>query len=163
MTMQDLIARGAPREEMAARLVAQTIRPNLDCYYFGYHPGSGHGFSAKGMPSRSAQYELEHKIEKQLGGFDSRFCWNSPKSARDMYDARDETEGRAFVTHRAGLTVLAFWDRSGDKRGNSNTAFIVPGTLTFAQMVRVARFTWPGVWARFTFSVVEVDERGRAK
>ena len=160
--MENLIARGAPREEMLAHIVARCIRPEIDCYYFGWHKGAGHGFSAKGLPSTSARYALEHKIEAQLGsGIDSRFCWNSAKSTRDQYDARDETEGRAFVTRLNGLTVLAFWDRSGDERGASNTAFICPGTLTFAQIVRVARFAWPGVWSRFHFAVVEVDARGR--
>lgn len=162
VTMENLIARGAPCEEMLAHLVARCIRPEIDCYYFGWHKGAGHGFSAKGQRCMSDCYALERKIEAQLGScIDTRFCWNGPKSTRDQHDARDETEGHAFVTHTNNLTVLAFWDRSGDKRGASNTAFICPGTLTFAQIVRVARFTWPGVWSRFHFAVVEVDARGR--
>ena len=43
-----------------------------------------------------------------------------------------------------------------DRRGACNSAFIVHGDLTFAQVIRAAR----QVWARFTFPVVEVDERG---
>lgn len=161
MTMQDLVARHAPRSEMVARLASICSRPEVDCYYFGYTPHAGHGLSVRNKSS-SARYEIEKRLEVQLGCLDRPFCWNGPKTPRDQYDRRDEAEGRAFLTHRAGLTVLAFWDRSGDKRGASNTAFICPGTLTFAQIVRQARHTWPQIWARFTFPVVQVDERGRA-
>ncbi|MFY0539942.1 hypothetical protein [Nannocystis pusilla] len=33
------------------------------------------------------------------------------------------------------------------------------GELTFAQAVRIARYSWPQVWSRFNFEVVEVDRQ----
>lgn len=85
VTMENLIARGAPREEMLAHLVARCIRPEIDCYYFGWHKGAGHGFSAKGLPSTSARY-AQHKIEAQLGsGIDTRFglCEHLPADHKE--------------------------------------------------------------------------------
>lgn len=162
MTVAEILIGADPRRAMVRRLADLSARPNIECYYFGYHTHAGHVFSARGRGSREC-YDLERQIIKRLGGLDARLCWNSPKSNLDSgYDPRrDETEGRAFVTHRDGLTALAFWDRSGDRRPNSNSVFVVPGTLTFEQIVRVAKQAWPRIWQRFTFPIVQVDDRGR--
>jgi hypothetical protein len=64
-----------------------------------------------------------------------------------------QPEGVAQLTHHEGWTVVAFWDRSGDVRGGSNSAFLVRGTLGFDEVVRAARAAFPEVWARFAFKV----------
>jgi len=66
----------------------------------------------------------------------------------------EAAQGRATITHVAGWTVLAFWDRSVDDRGASNSAFVIPGELTFEQARDRAREAFPEVWRRFTFEVV---------
>lgn len=158
MKMQDLILAHAPRSAMARRL-ADVGQPRVECFYFGYSRGSGHVFCT---PRGGVDYAIEREANAAFGrGLDTYLCWNGPKTDRDNYASRDETEGRAFRTCRGGWTAVAFWDRTGDKRGASNTAFVARGDLTFAQLIRAARHTWPQVWARFTFPVVEVDERGR--
>lgn len=162
MAMNDidaLILAHASREQMAMRLAACSFRPDIECFYFGCIDGPGHYFRGPGNTSRV--YELEHELTTLFAGIDGKLCWNSPRTTRDQYDRRDETEGRAFVTHRGGWTALAFWDRSVDRRGACNSAFFVRGTLTFAQIVRVARHRWPKLWSRFTFPVVEVDAQGQ--
>ncbi len=158
-TMQDLILAHAPRERMATRLAMCCVRPDVDCYHFGCMDGPGHYLRGPGGTSRLSA--LERELTTLFAGLDGTLCWNSPRSDRDRYDRRDETEGRAFVSHRGGWTALAFWDRSVDRRGACNSAFFVRGTLTFAQIVRVARHCWPKIWARFSFAVVEVDANGR--
>ena len=157
--MMSLILSHAPREQMAARLAACCVQPNLECFYFGCIDGPGHFFNGPGGPTEVRA--LEHELTTLFKGLDSTLCWSSPRTERDRYDQRDETEGRAFITYRGGWTACAFWDRSVDKRGACNSAFFVHGTLTFAQIVRVARHRWPKIWARFTFPVVEVDAQGR--
>jgi len=156
MTTQDLILVHAPPKQMAARLVSLCWRPNLECYYFGHAEYGGH--SLRDQYGHTGD-KLAREAAAALGvaDLDTTLCWNAGSRQRD------EIEGRALLTQRGGWTALAFWDHSGDTRPGSNTAFLVRGALTFDQMVRVARHRWPKIWARFTFVVVEVDERGRTK
>lgn len=78
----------------------------------------------------------------------------------------DQTEGIARLHHLNGCTVLAFWDRSVDKRPGSNIAFVAPGRLTFDEAVAAAKRNFPHVWPRFKFEVVaeraeHIAENGR--
>lgn len=160
--MQELILSHASREQMAIRIAACCVRPDLECFYFGCIDGPGHYFQGRPTSTPRHCHELEARLRLLFAGLDGTLCWNSSRSGRERYASRDEAEGRALLTHRDGWTAIAFWDRSLDRRPASNSAFFVPGTLTFAQIVRVARYNWPKVWARFTFPVVQVDEQGEA-
>lgn len=164
MNIDGLILAHAPRQEMARRIASLCVRPDIEVFYFGCIGGPGHFFNAP-KRRRADAYELEREVSAALGrgGLDGQLCWNSPRSDRDRYNRRDETEGRAFRTCHGGYTAVAFWDRSVDRRGACNSAFIVRGELTFEQVIRAARQAWPKIWARFTFPIVEVDERGRAE
>lgn len=55
---------------------------------------------------------------------------------------------RAFLVHIRDYTVLAFWDRSVDRRHNSNSAFIMPGTHDFEFMIKQAEKDFPDVYSR---------------
>jgi len=61
-----------------------------------------------------------------------------------------QVEGRARLVHDKGWTILAFWDRTGDTRGNSNSAFLIEGEHTFDEMVAMAQEHYPKVWKRIT-------------
>lgn len=50
-------------------------------------------------------------------------------------------------------TVITFWDRSGDTRAGSNSAFIIQGKHNKAMMVQLAKDMFPSVFQRFTFPV----------
>jgi hypothetical protein len=69
------------------------------------------------------------------------------------YD-REQPEGRARLAYVSGWTVLAFWDRSCDRRGASNSAFLLEGHFDFAGALALARATFPSIFERFTFEVV---------
>lgn len=161
MNMRDLILAHAPRIAMSRRL-ADVSLPQSEVFYFGCLGEKGHFFHAP-RRTRSDAYNLSQAAGAALGrsGLDGALCWNSPRSDCDRYDRRDETEGLAFRTCHGGWTAVAFWDRSVDPRGACNSAFLVRGDLTFAQVIRASRHAWPQVWARFTFDVVEVDARGQ--
>ena len=62
-----------------------------------------------------------------------------------------EGEARLHVMH--GWTVIAFWDRSIDSRGKSNSVFFVPGVRSWEYALSAARDAFPSVFARFTFEV----------
>lgn len=68
--------------------------------------------------------------------------------------AETQPEGRALLHHRDGWTAVAFWDRTGDSRPGSNTAFLLDEVLDFDAAVDAARQAYPHVFARFTFEVV---------
>lgn len=163
--MQHLILSGATRYVMVAHLASLCWRPDVECYFFGClrRAGEGHVLWHRqgrgGHPTSAPEDAIRHALGAPLDG---GLCWNSPKTqwGRSSYD-RDEAEGRALLTRRNGWTAIAFWDRSVDRRGACNSAFIVKGEMSFAQVVRVARHRWPEVWARFSFGVVEVDGQGR--
>lgn len=171
-TVHDLVRDLAPRREMVARLASLCWRPEAECYYFGCIERAGHFLwrrQGRGRPATAHDVEDSIQFAVLAAPLDAAgvggLCWNSPKSKQDGYSRyeRDETEGRALLTQRNGWTAIAFWDRSVDRRGACNSAFIVKGELTFAQVVRIARHRWPEVWARFTFDVVEVDENGKLR
>ena len=166
-TVHELVRDLAPRRQMVARLASLCWRPDAECFFFGCIESAGHYLwrrQGRGRPANA--HDVEEAIRRAIGApLDAAgvggLCWNSPKSTygNNGYD-RDETEGRALQTRLNGWTVVAFWDRSVDRRGACNSAFIVKGEMTFAQATRVARHRWPEVWARFPFDVVEVDAHG---
>lgn len=63
-----------------------------------------------------------------------------------------QSEGVARLHHLRGWTVLAFWDRSADSRGNSHSTFLADGQHEFEEMVALAKEAFPAVWARFGFT-----------
>jgi hypothetical protein len=70
----------------------------------------------------------------------------------------NQVEGVARLHRWNGVTVLAFWDRSADKRSGSCSTFYLPWKLDFDQAVKAAREAFPQVWARFKFDVVPETE-----
>lgn len=66
-----------------------------------------------------------------------------------------QVEGLATLTYLHGYSILAFWDRSVNTRPGSNSIFLIPGELSFDQTVVMARTTFPMVWERFKFEVVQ--------
>jgi hypothetical protein len=120
-----LILAHAPREQMAARLAALSVRPTTECLYFGCIGFAGHHVWARTGTSDSEVWRRDAErayLHRLFGPIDGALCWNS----RALY-GRDEAEGRAFITHRNGWTALAFWDRSLDKHPSSHSAFLAPG------------------------------------
>jgi len=71
-----------------------------------------------------------------------------------------QIEGEALLHHKDGWTAIAFWDRSGDSRGNSNSAFFVQGTHTFDEMLAICKARFAPVFQRIRnrFEVKQVDK-----
>lgn len=72
------------------------------------------------------------------------------KKTVPYWDSKDEEQGQARMHFVAGWTVMAFWDRSGDRRGGSNSNFLAEGEFIFDEMCVLARLHFPAVWARIT-------------
>lgn len=159
-TVYDLVLVHAARERMILRIAELAIRPETPCYYFGCVGRAGHHlWSVVGGSITWASRDIQNEIYRALGNLDRELCWNYCLG-HASYN-RDETEGRALLTHRNNWSAIAFWDRTVDRRGACNSVFVAPGTLTFKQICRLAHHWWPKVWARFDFPIVEVDMAGR--
>ena len=110
-------------------------------FYFGWVKYSGHTFLQRG--EMSCPPSSTDKIPWKPKEIDGKL----------QPDPRDQQEGIACVHRKEGWTAISFWDRSGDKRMNSNTTFIANGVFSFAEMIEIAKEGFPGIWARFTFEV----------
>lgn len=68
-----------------------------------------------------------------------------------------QREGVAELHHKNGWTALAFWDRSVDKRPNSNSALFAEGTHSFDEMIQIAKDNFPQIMNRFNFPIIEIQ------
>lgn len=75
----------------------------------------------------------------------------------NMKIIKEAAQGAAALHHltrnEIDWTILAFWDRSGDSRSGSNTAFILEGTHDYPAALKLAKETFPELFERFTFHV----------
>lgn len=110
----------------------------MNVYYFGCWGGIGHHL----WTTRGNFAEVCHSWGSNEYGLDGRLTPTDTKH-----------EGVARLVHKDGWTALAFWDRSVDRRGGSNSVFLFDAALTFDDAVNEAKRAFPSVWARFKFDV----------
>lgn len=80
---------------------------------------------------------------KLVGGFPDAFA--------------PEPEGVRYHDQRDGWTLVAWWDRSGDRRGGSVAAFAFDETLTPDAAEARARELFPSVWQRIDLHLGRTD------
>ena len=114
-----------------------------DAFYFGCVGTSGHYLHTPDLRTASRAGPFTPAM------LDTHYCPNPA--------TREQPEGVARLTHFDGWTVLAFWDRSVDTRGNSHSTFVLRGTHAYDDAVRLAREAFPRVWSRYTFTVRSHD------
>ncbi len=115
---------------------------NLDCYYFGCQIEKGHYLYLGNY--KVYQANLPDDFPVNPGVLDGGFL---PPKLKQL-------EGRAELIHCRDWTILTFWDRSLDKRLNSNSSFVARGILDFTQVVEIAKKYYSLIWERFNFEVV---------
>lgn len=103
-------------------------------HYWFAPPGEGRELSSSGAVAAAMRTVFGDDIDT---GF-------APGTDR----ARDQIEGAAKLTVARGWTVLAWWDRSVDQRGNSNSAIVVDAERDFDQMVALLGIHFPEVLRR---------------
>lgn len=116
----------------------------------GKHHGRGHALTRP--DGGSSGREVSNMLEKAgiYPKIDGGFC---PGMEGKRHHEVKQVEGHAKLTHHNGWTILSFWDRTGDSRGNSNSAFLEQGEHDFDYMVAKAKEVFPQMWERFTFEV----------
>lgn len=68
-----------------------------------------------------------------------------------------QKQGSAKLTHEHDWTAVDFWDRSVDTRYGSHSAFVIAGTHSFDDMMKLAKIAFPWVFARLNFEVFLSD------
>jgi hypothetical protein len=122
-------------------------------YYFGVEnpDRKGHYFFKEGFKGGRFFDELDEEVERTVyPQIDTGFC---PKT--EPY----QKEGAAKLTHTDNLTILGFWDRSGDPRGGCNSNFIAVGTHSFSTMIEEAKKAFPTIFERINFEIKEYKEQ----
>ena len=119
----------------------------VETYYFGCWEQSGHFWRSK------SGYDEERRIETRVpaplrrGHIDGNFCPGAVAGSQ-WKKTRAEVEGEAALHHIDGWTVLAWWDRSVDRRGACNSAIAACGLFDFATMLAITRAQFPTVLTR---------------
>lgn len=110
--------------------------------YFGCHQVAGHYVFTEGMRSYRPRYSSG---ERELSRFDGVL---PPQDSAEPYLATvSRLEGW-------GLTALAFWDYSADKRGGSNSVVFAPSlTITPEDLLAEAQARFPQVFGRLPVPV----------
>lgn len=112
--------------------------------YFGYTKDAGHFWN-----SAEKRRWLDHPHVGPIDGVHAPRVGADQRHRADLQDYRPEApEGIAALVYVRGWTVIAYWDRSGDKRGASNTAFAASGRHTFEEMLAAAKEQWPQIFQR---------------
>jgi hypothetical protein len=139
-------------------------------FYFGVWDREGHylynlhrqGVRGTGdVPSMFHPAKMDARYCRQLPTY--QYKGDEPEGLAfthhlEVQDAKQNVEDAPFVGSK--WTVIAFWDRSGDSRPGSNSAFLSDGVHTFREMVILARAHFPDVWKRMTesFEIQDIKE-----
>lgn len=118
---------------------------------------SGHDLHAAQPPyGGRAAYDEWNRFPFKWETLDGKFA---PKTKPKTYYevAQEFPQGQARLTYIKGWTIISFWDRTGDSRGASNTAFVFDEKLSGDEALRIAREKFPKLFERFTFEVEIVE------
>lgn len=113
----------------------------LDVWFFGCLGEPGHYLRR----SPGAQTEWNERAQPWGWKLDSGLCEGN-QFQRDA--------GKTWTHQKDGWTAVSFWDQSGDRRGNSNSTFLVHALVTGAEVLAAARLQWPQVFNRPGFPKV---------
>jgi hypothetical protein len=118
----------------------------VTCYYFGkYSKDSYNGHVLYAGNRQVHDYDLPDDFPIRYPILDGGLL--PPKMP--------QTQGRAELIRLREWTIITFWDRSADTRGQSNSAFVIRGALDFTEAVRLAMKFYPQIWERFGFEVYQ--------
>lgn len=135
-------------------------------YYFGCAGGmsTGHCWWLPGdAPRPLTRSEIEMHTGRPLGcpwgagEVDANLAPGADVAARSTHRFEQmeqrQVEGPCMLYRKGGWTLIAWWDRSGDKRGNSNSAFAMEGEHDFPEMVAGLHWKFPWVSSRLRFEL----------
>lgn len=119
-----------------------------EMYYFGCRDELGHLFWKS---SERVFFRVMENISPWGVQIDGKLA-PAVRNKRG-YIEREEAQGVCALHHKKGWTAIAFWDRSIDDRGASNSVFMVEGIYDFDAMVEMAKEQYPDIMRRFKFEL----------
>lgn len=122
----------------------------IEAYYFGCIGHPGHYWWRRDRCDWGIPKIVGPNIDPRI---DAGFCPGTSRDLKPWQRTRPEVEGEAAMHHIDGWTVLAFWDRSVDRRGACNSNFVARGEHDFDAMLAIAREQFPHVMGRLSFEV----------
>jgi hypothetical protein len=135
--------------ELKRRWEAETP-PKL--YYYGVWPSSdgavGHHFRDKAGFIDASAYSF---FEKALSGQDF-YPWSSRECK-----LKEQEQGLFYPKAAIGVSGISCWDRSGDRRYNSCSAFFAQKILSPRQILHFAQIDYPAVFARMASAGIVIS------
>lgn len=124
----------------------------VESYFFGvWDQTSGHytyNRHRQGVHPSAAPGEVPSFLAATQ--MDQRYCRNTYKTEDEGQATLQVIEINEKPFEGQKWTILAFADRSGDKRSGSNSAFVAKGVYAFRDMLNIARIQYPSLWQRMT-------------
>lgn len=136
----DIIYPTASSSTAAPAEAAVPSASSVESYYFGRESTDKPGhclFNNQMQEVKIAQSSLPWKQNP-----DRSFC------AEKGQDGTVEPPKELYLHQQGGWTALAFWDRSADARGGSNSVFFAKGTHSVQEMWDIARHQYPAIYKR---------------
>lgn len=107
-----------------------------ECLFFGCYKVPGHFVYAP--KNRSVSKGIWHWVSQ----LDGRL---TPPSDKD--------QSKALLYHIDNITIIAFWDYTGDQRPGSNSMFIISGIHHYAAAISIARKHFKEIFDRLTCQI----------
>jgi len=109
-------------------------------YYFGKaHQGSGHHFYNPRLVNLD-YHNPNWPSDMPWGNLDGALLPRNTKEVQSQY----------VIHHSSGWVAMAFWDRTGDRRPGSNSAFMARGDLDVWGIVKLAEVNFPSIMRRLS-------------
>ena len=125
--------------------------PATDIFYFGCVEEGGHRLwrsNEGGHPHRLYHEGLPADFPLKSGRYDWLDGWFFEDAGGGSRIKVPPADGVVVTLHKGGWTICGFNDYTVDQRRNSNSSFIVRGTLTKEEVWIAAERHFPTVWAR---------------
>lgn len=123
-----------------------------DILFFGVAPGdsAGHHLYETAGAERMRWFRGKERLPEVLRESRLDGCYAPYQHTRHGGDpfAAIQTQGHARLTHVAGWTVIAWWDRTGDSRGGCNSALLIPALVGWEQGLELGRAACPALFQR---------------
>lgn len=133
-------------------------------FYFGCGGQTGHYLWAPGLRSATWHHSVHERMGYPLAAhpwgdhIDGDLCPPNRGGYNELDDNVSQPEGLGKIHHRDGWTAWAFWDRTKDSRGNSNSAFLAEGEHDFDAMKAMAQKHFPEIWKRIEHLDLRLEE-----
>lgn len=120
--------------------------PNPSVFYFGCVERAGHFLWDTSL-------QTLHDSHPSLRAYGFPLRQNVLDGGLMPYSSEYHPDGKVFVSHVNGWTILMFNDSSVDSRPGSHSAFIIRGVRSYTNALAIAKREFPTIFARFKFEL----------